>query len=89
LRVPSGCRQNDADALQFVQALVPGRRGLRSPTFTLVQAYEAPRLLHRPRRPLSHRKNAREIAELGSDEALEAGALVVEWPDLYGEADAG
>jgi tRNA threonylcarbamoyl adenosine modification protein YjeE len=54
-----------------------------SPTFTLVQSYETPRLavrhydLYRLERP-------DEIAELGMDEALEDGAALVEWPGHAG-----
>jgi len=51
-----------------------------SPTFTLVQSYETPRLgmahydLYRLKRP-------RELEELGFREALEDGAVLVEWPE--------
>ena len=58
-----------------------------SPTFTLVQSYETPRL------PVSHYdlyrlKNAREMEELGLDEALDDGAVLVEWPERAPEAAA-
>jgi tRNA threonylcarbamoyl adenosine modification protein YjeE len=51
-----------------------------SPTFTLVQSYDTARL------PVSHfdlyrLKNARELDELGLDEALERGAALIEWPE--------
>jgi tRNA threonylcarbamoyl adenosine modification protein YjeE len=51
-----------------------------SPTFTLVQAYETARL------PVSHYdlyrlKQPGEMQELGLDEALENGAVLVEWPE--------
>lgn len=51
-----------------------------SPTFTLVQAYETARL------PVSHfdlyrLKRPSEMQELGLDEALENGAVLVEWPE--------
>ena len=54
-----------------------------SPTFTLVQTYETPRLF------LSHfdlyrLESAEEVFELGFDEALDGGAVVVEWPDRLG-----
>ena len=50
-----------------------------SPTFTLVQTYPL-------RFPLAHLDlyrlaEAAELAELGLDEALEAGAALVEWPE--------
>jgi tRNA threonylcarbamoyladenosine biosynthesis protein TsaE len=51
-----------------------------SPTFTLVQAYQAGDL------PLFHFdlyriESPRELAELGIDDALEDGAALVEWPE--------
>ncbi|MEM1038115.1 MAG: tRNA (adenosine(37)-N6)-threonylcarbamoyltransferase complex ATPase subunit type 1 TsaE [Pseudomonadota bacterium] len=52
-----------------------------SPTFTLVQTYDNARpapILHADFYRLSH---AREADELGLDEALEIGAILVEWPD--------
>lgn len=54
-----------------------------SPTFTLVQTYEA-------RFPLSHfdlyRLSApEELEELGFDEALQYGAAILEWPDKGGD----
>jgi tRNA threonylcarbamoyladenosine biosynthesis protein TsaE len=54
-----------------------------SPTFTLVQTYETPKL------SVSHYdlyrlKNAREMEELGLEEALQFGAALIEWPDRAG-----
>lgn len=51
-----------------------------SPTFTLVQGYETPRL------KVSHYdlyrlKRESELDELGLDEALEDGAALIEWPE--------
>jgi len=51
-----------------------------SPTFTLVQAYETPKLT------VSHFDFYRilkptELFELGLDDALEEGAALVEWPE--------
>lgn len=56
------------------------RETVPSPTFTLVQTYETDRL------PVRHYdfyriENAREIEELGFDEALNEGAALVEWPE--------
>jgi tRNA threonylcarbamoyladenosine biosynthesis protein TsaE len=51
-----------------------------SPSFTLVQAYETPGLilhhidLYRIERPS-------ELSELGLDDALDRGALLIEWPE--------
>ncbi|MCO5072395.1 MAG: tRNA (adenosine(37)-N6)-threonylcarbamoyltransferase complex ATPase subunit type 1 TsaE [Rhizobiaceae bacterium] len=55
-----------------------------SPTFTLVQIYEAARL------PIHHFdlyriSGADELLELGLDEALERGAALIEWPDRAGD----
>jgi tRNA threonylcarbamoyladenosine biosynthesis protein TsaE len=56
-----------------------------SPTFTLVQEY-------RGRETMRHvdlyRLSPVEVADLGLDEMLEDGALVVEWPDRWREAPA-
>ena len=56
-----------------------------SPTFPIVQSYEPPEV----RLPLWHVdlyriENPEEIEELALDEAREAGALVVEWPERLG-----
>lgn len=69
-------------ARSLVQTLVPGEE-VPSPTFTLVQSYDAPgcRVVHAD---LYRVKSEREVVELGFDEALEAGALIVEWPDRMG-----
>ena len=50
-----------------------------SPTFTIVQNYEtAPPVAHYD---LYRLKNAREMQELGFDDALDQGAVLVEWPE--------
>jgi tRNA threonylcarbamoyl adenosine modification protein YjeE len=51
-----------------------------SPTFTLVQTYRTGRV------PVSHFdlyriESPRELVELGIDDALEDGAVLVEWPE--------
>jgi tRNA threonylcarbamoyladenosine biosynthesis protein TsaE len=51
-----------------------------SPTFTLVQHYETPKL------PVRHYdlyriENPAEVEELGLDEALDEGAALIEWPE--------
>ncbi|HVW75303.1 MAG TPA: tRNA (adenosine(37)-N6)-threonylcarbamoyltransferase complex ATPase subunit type 1 TsaE [Rhizomicrobium sp.] len=55
-----------------------------SPTFTLVQSYDT-------HPPVSHYdlyrlKNARELEELGFDDALTDGVVLVEWPERAPEA---
>lgn len=52
-----------------------------SPTFTLVQAYDT------PRGPLWHfdlyrLKTTEEVYELGWEEALSAGIVLIEWPEI-------
>jgi tRNA threonylcarbamoyl adenosine modification protein YjeE len=55
-----------------------------SPTFTLVQSYETnPPVAHYD---LYRLKNAREMEELGFEDALDRGAVLVEWPERAPEA---
>jgi tRNA threonylcarbamoyl adenosine modification protein YjeE len=56
-----------------------------SPTFTIVQRYETPRLIVN-HYDLYRLKSAREMTELGFDETLEDGAALVEWPERAPEA---
>lgn len=51
-----------------------------SPTFTLVQAYETADLVLR-HFDLYRIENARDLDELGLDDALDEGAILVEWPE--------
>jgi tRNA threonylcarbamoyl adenosine modification protein YjeE len=55
-----------------------------SPTFTLVQSYETPRLVVR-HYDLYRIERAGEMAELGLDEALDDGAVLIEWPERAGD----
>jgi tRNA threonylcarbamoyl adenosine modification protein YjeE len=51
-----------------------------SPTFTLVQAYETPRLTV-SHYDLYRLKREGELEELGLEDALEQGAALIEWPE--------
>ena len=64
----------------LIRALTRPDEEVPSPTFTLVQAYEARAF------PIAHFDlyrlgRAEEAEELGLDEALEEGAAVIEWPE--------
>lgn len=70
-----------------IRALAPDRGSFEvpSPTFTLVQPYEFTRV------PITHVDLYRitdieEVVELGLDDALLAGAVMIEWPDRMGAA---
>ena len=55
-----------------------------SPTFTLVQSYDTrPPVAHFDLYRLNH---AREMQELGFEDALDNGAVLVEWPERAPEA---
>ena len=56
-----------------------------SPTFTLVQSYDVGGL-EVAHFDLYRIKDADEAAELGLDEALAAGVVLVEWPERLGPA---
>jgi tRNA threonylcarbamoyladenosine biosynthesis protein TsaE len=65
-------------ARALIRALTHETEEVPSPTFTLVQTYEAAF-------PLAHfdlyrLASSDEVAELGLDEALAEGAAVIEWP---------
>ena len=72
----------------FARALIRVMTGkedeeVPSPTFTLVQTYDTPKgeMWHFD---LYRVKNPQEIIELGWDEALGCGILLVEWPERLG-----
>ena len=69
-------------ARAIVRTFLP-REEVPSPTFTLVQSYETQNfaIAHVD---LYRVKAISELRELGLDEALERGVLVVEWPDRMG-----
>ena len=64
----------------LIRALTHSGQEAPSPTFTLMQTYEAARF------PLAHfdlyrLKGPEEAFELGLDEALDLGAVIVEWSE--------
>ncbi|MEM9751484.1 MAG: tRNA (adenosine(37)-N6)-threonylcarbamoyltransferase complex ATPase subunit type 1 TsaE [Pseudomonadota bacterium] len=66
-----------------IQALCGEDVDIPSPTFALIQQYETADLL------ISHMdlyrlENPDEVEELGLDDALDAGACLIEWPDRLG-----
>lgn len=66
-------------ARAIIQALLPGEE-VPSPTFSLVQTYEAPgrRIVHVD---LYRLESADEIGELGLEDALAQAVVLVEWPE--------
>lgn len=70
----------------FARAFIQNRLGraedVPSPTFTLVQTYQADtEIWHADLYRLSHPD---EVIELGLDAALETGICLIEWPDRLG-----
>jgi tRNA threonylcarbamoyl adenosine modification protein YjeE len=55
-----------------------------SPTFTLVQSYDTPRLAV-SHYDLYRLKNENELDELGLEDALDRGAALIEWPERAGD----
>jgi tRNA threonylcarbamoyladenosine biosynthesis protein TsaE len=69
----------------LIRALTTPEEEVPSPTFTLVQLY-AGRDFAIAHFDLYRLKSAEEAYELGLDEALDHGAVVIEWPQRLGEA---
>jgi tRNA threonylcarbamoyladenosine biosynthesis protein TsaE len=67
-------------ARALVRALTTPDEDVPSPTFTLVQFYEGPRL-RVAHFDLYRLSNPDEAYEIGLDEALDDGAAVIEWPE--------
>jgi tRNA threonylcarbamoyladenosine biosynthesis protein TsaE len=67
-------------ARALVRALTTADEEVPSPTFTLVQFYEGPRL-NVAHFDLYRLSSYDEAYEIGLDEALDDGAAVIEWPE--------
>lgn len=67
-------------ARALVRALTTPEEDVPSPTFTLVQFYDGPRLKI-THFDLYRLTSADEAYEIGLDEALDDGAAVIEWPE--------
>jgi tRNA threonylcarbamoyl adenosine modification protein YjeE len=67
-------------ARAVIRSLAGAEIPVPSPTFTLVQSYELPRL-EVSHSDLYRLDDASEVLELGLEEAWQRGALLVEWPE--------
>lgn len=73
-----------AFARALIQALDPAISEVPSPTFTLVQTYDLPKFTvwHFDLYRLEEKEQ--DILELGWEEALRFGVILVEWPERLG-----
>ena len=69
-------------ARAFIQSL-SGAEEVPSPTFTLVQSYDAPdfEIFHYD---LYRIKSPEEIFEIGMEDAMYQGVSLIEWPEMMG-----
>lgn len=70
----------------LIRALTTPDEDVPSPTFTLVQFYESePAIAHFD---LYRLARPEEAVEIGLDEALDRGAVLIEWPERLGDDPA-
>ncbi|WP_333590570.1 tRNA (adenosine(37)-N6)-threonylcarbamoyltransferase complex ATPase subunit type 1 TsaE [Brevundimonas sp.] len=85
LRGPLGMGKSTL-ARGLIRALTRPDEDVPSPTFTLVQFYEAePPVAHFD---LYRLTQPQEAVEVGLDEALDRGAVLIEWPERLGDDPA-
>ncbi len=85
LRGPLGMGKSTL-ARGLIRALTRPDEDVPSPTFTLVQFYEAePPVAHFD---LYRLTRPQEAVEVGLDEALDRGAVLIEWPERLGDDPA-
>jgi tRNA threonylcarbamoyladenosine biosynthesis protein TsaE len=73
-------------ARALIRALTQADEEVPSPTFTLVQTYVTKTGLELSHFDLYRLTDPEEVLELGFDEALDSGAVLVEWPQRLGTA---
>ena len=71
-------------ARAFIQSLLNTDEDVPSPSFTLVQTYEAPNfeIWHADLYRLTHPD---EVVELGLEDAFSTAVCLIEWPDRLGQ----
>jgi tRNA threonylcarbamoyladenosine biosynthesis protein TsaE len=74
-----------AFARALIQSLAGRPEEVPSPTFTLVQTYDLPRISIWHFDLYRLEEEEKDILELGWDEARRSGACLVEWPDRLGK----
>jgi len=83
VRLEGGLGAGKSTLARAAIAALTGAKDAPSPTFTLVETYDAPEF------PLWHFDLYRlekpdEVWELGLEEALDGGAILIEWPERIG-----
>jgi tRNA threonylcarbamoyl adenosine modification protein YjeE len=69
-------------ARAFIQALLPAREEVLSPTFTLVQPYRTREGWTLSHFDLYRLTQSQELREIGFEDALQQGLVLIEWPQI-------